>query len=156
MARISNRAYQLAMSLSHDFARRDDDSYAFCVSHIMEVRDTELLTFDFPQFVPGPVFVGLGSDTDCDGTGYYAVVVRSTTLAGAESACREQWSGMTGDGIYNIVTVQDARSIIGNEAVDRLLANDAEGHGYHGYHDQWNPWVRDDSLGTVLDHSMDF
>lgn len=54
-------------------------------------------------------FVGFGSDTDCDGTSYYLCGVFARSMDHAHKVMAEEFSGMTWDGINEIVPSSEAR-----------------------------------------------
>lgn len=101
-------------------------------------------------FVPGPIFVGLGSDTDCDGTTFHAVKIEAANLA-------EAYNKVTDERVYEIVSLAEAdRRDIWPEPTPKWSERAYfMTEGYCSLGANWNPWVYDDTLGTVLDHSMD-
>lgn len=100
-------------------------------------------------FVPGPIFVGLGSDTDCDGTTFHAAKIEAVNLAEAYNKANED--------IYEVITLAEAdRRDIWPEPTPKWSERAYfMAEGYCSLGANWNPWVYDDTLGTVLDHSMD-
>lgn len=100
------------------------------------------------QFVPGPVFAALGSDRDCDGTTYHAYKIEARNLAEAKVLAEKY------DDVYEVVTLG---------AVDWPADNDNWSErayfmesGYCSLGANWEPWVRDDSIGIpALDHTYD-
>ena len=111
-------------------------------------------------------FVGFGSDTDCDGTSFYCCGVFARSINHAHEVMAEEFSGMTWDGINEIVPGSEARKK--GIDVDSLMARtstawDNEGNvvgttpfRYESTGASWNPWVYDDSIGIpALDSRYD-
>lgn len=115
----------------------------------------------------------LSSDTDCDGTSYGAhrVVVpmsmalcRSVDIVQLHAIQTDQMSGY--HECYDVMSSQEFRRVYpGATDADFWVpwgvstGRDSWQHGfpYTSNHERpsWNPWVYDDSLGTVLDHTND-
>lgn len=99
------------------------------------------------QFVPGPVFGALGSDTDCDGTSYYVYRIFAANLADAKEQAKKY------DDVYDVVPYHAIDFPADNpDWSERDYFNES---GYCTLGASWNPWVEDDTLGTILDHSME-
>lgn len=108
----------------------------------------------------------LTSDTDCDGTSYgahrvsvpahrVAEFVASPHKAMAHARASEQMSSYY-DGADDVMTMAQFRATFfaGMDEWDRDYFH-REGYTSKHEHPNWNPWVYDDSLGTIYDHSME-
>jgi hypothetical protein len=158
---ISNPNYEHALAVFADgLLRNNDYDRQLCGavlhggsdrfgSDVFDIVDPNAVP---DQFVLGPVFVGLGSDTDCDGTTYHAVKIVADNLRDALIQADEY------PHVYKVITLR--------EADDDDIWEDGRKPGWderayflqEGYASlgaDWNPWVYDDSLGTVLDHTND-
>ena len=100
------------------------------------------------------LFVGYGSDTDCDGTQRYMILFRAENTGDAWNFVEHRGS-MTMEGIYSIEPLIDARINLSREqwcaALLWLAADERDGidspYGYHTLDAVWNPWVHDDTIG---------
>lgn len=109
-------------------------------------------------------FVAFGSDTDCDGTSFYACGVYASNLDGAREALREDFGGMTFDGIHEILPYTDAlrREPDVRGIMEETFANYGEEPTPFRYRTlgvSWQPWAGpdgDDSIGIpALDSTYD-
>lgn len=120
-------------------------------------------------------FVAFGSDTDCDGTSFYACGVLASDLDSAREALREDFGGMTFDGIHEILPYTEA---LRREPDVRGIMEETYDHGqewdaarqewvsippypfrYRTLGVSWQPWAGpdgDDSIGIpALDSTYD-
>lgn len=115
------------------------------------------------HFIPGPVFVALGSDHDCDGVSYHARKITASNLAEARKLAAEM------NDIYDVKPL--ARDLFPE---DRYRFNPESGEtelawseydyfmeeGYCSMGNDWYPWAGpdgDDSIGIpALDHTYDY
>lgn len=109
-------------------------------------------------------FVGFGSDTDCDGTGYYACGVLARDEDHAWEVLREDFGGMTGDGVYRMLHYSDA--LREDDRVRGIMESTFANYGeeprpfrYVSLDTHWAPWAGpdgDDSIGIpALDSTYD-
>lgn len=109
---------------------------------------------------PESGYVGFGSDTDCDGTSYYACGVLARDADHAREVLREDFGGMTNDGIHEVKpydqAVKEEPQVAG--ILERTF-DYPEGERpfrYVSLGADWNPWVYDDSIGIpALDSRYD-
>lgn len=92
-------------------------------------------------------FVAFGSDTDCDGTTYYACGVEARDEDHAWEVLREDFGGMTAEGVYKILPY--AQAVREDKRVLGIMARTFDGtpFRYESLGADWNPWVYDDSIG---------
>jgi hypothetical protein len=81
-------------------------------------------------------FVGFGSDTDCDGTSYFICGVFARDFKHADEVLKEDFGGMTYEGINEIVSGEVARQRGVN--VDKLMARTSESFNWS---DKLNDWI---------------
>jgi hypothetical protein len=109
-------------------------------------------------------FVGFGSDTDCDGTSYYACGVLARDEDHAWEVLREDFGGMTGDGVYAMMSYTDA--LREDDRVRGIMTRTFANYGeeptpfrYTSLGADWAPWAGpdgDDSIGIpALDSTYD-
>lgn len=122
-------------------------------------------------------FVGFGSDTDCDGTGYYACGVLARDEDHAWEVLREDFGGMSSDGVYRMVRYHEA--VCEDDRVRGIMERTHENHEwvqgdtgpgdwvstgarpfrYVSLDTHWAPWAGpdgDDSIGIpALDSTYD-
>jgi len=109
-------------------------------------------------------FIAFGSDTDCDGTSFYACGVLARDEAHAWEVLREEFGGMTFDGIHSVKPYADA--VREEPSVDGIMSDTFANYGeepqpfrYRTLGVNWAPWAGpdgDDSIGIpALDSTYD-
>ncbi len=156
-------------------AHLDDASVIDCMENIwdawIDLRDSEHVSFrsahelairEYLRAQRPTKFVILTSDTDCDGTSYGAHLIDGpeSLIFDPDAALRfaiesEQMSCYydCADEVMSLAAFKAA--FWGN--MDDNARDYFTQEGYTSRHmaPRWNPWVADDSLGTVLDHTYD-
>lgn len=109
-------------------------------------------------------FVGFGSDTDCDGTGYYACGVLARDKDHAWEVLREDFGGMSSDGVCEMLSYGEA--VAKDDRVRGIMERTFANYGeepqpfrYASLGATWMPWAGpdgDDSIGIpALDSTHD-
>lgn len=151
--RITNQNYEVALSLFR--LARTCESFPVLFSlfdgglHQPDAADPCPVSMP-DQFVPGPTFGALCSDTDCDGTVEYVHKITARNLAEAREIADREHSGEC----YDVVT-------LGAIPFPPDTENWSEREyfmesGYARIAEHWNRWVYDDTIGIpALDHTYD-
>ncbi len=102
------------------------------------------------------LYVGYGSDTDCDGTQDYIVLFWAADEDSAWEFVKAR-GGMTMEGVHKVAPADEAlatgnldgqhyrqaHSWLGREMADGI----ENPYGYCTTDTRWNPWVEDDTIG---------
>lgn len=138
----------------HALARQDEN-----ILNLHAILATEYAPQFVPDhFVPGPMFVAVTADVDCDGTGYASHGIPARNLAEAKDIADRKLGNYSG---WSVMTVDEFRHTYGADAVSNLFdeplhVNDDGPHYYASLYNIWNPWVEDDTIGIpALDHRLD-
>jgi hypothetical protein len=102
-------------------------------------------------------YVILSADTDCDGTSISAHRVntpRDARMSEQEvinhARASEQLSTYAADGAFEVLTMAAFRQSDSWSGLDEWHREYFHTDGYATISQTWNPWVYDDTIGTVL------